>query len=559
MTPAALRTAVVLLPGALVACSQAQQVLPGQAYHATFEGRFIDQLEPPARVTEVGAKAPDSKALSGDAAKLSLLDVEGLVEAPAFEAYLEDVLARALEGYPFEPVPVRISIEASSRAMAWATPENRIFVTLGLLENLETEGQLATALAHEAGHVQLRHFAREDYLDSQRQAVTAGAGLAMVGVAVANTRVRERGDEYRLANTDPEETEENVAKLALARWLINGVSDQVVNGHWTRRQEEEADLFATDLIIDAGYDPRAPASLFQLLGRLWGQEQDFGAFLEAEQERASKELEALGGPVEAFEAAPARFVEIGLNAAKEAWRRMGSTHLSPEERQAAMLEYVRREYRGRRLEAAERQAEAERYRSALAAKLPEAVRARYRAASEAQRLLLEDKLAQAEDKARFAITGPTSDSAHTRAVMYMVRKAQGRHDDALANLERIGAGEFRPKRVFEFLAAEYLQRRRPEAALRVLDTAADQFGTDEPFLPSRIEVLLAMDRIEDARAVHERCRSAASPAIRGACDAVIEGVPQVAEAETAPTEGLSGVLEEVDTFFQGVMPAAGPE
>lgn len=542
---------VLLLPLALAGCAQVQRALPGVAYHTTFEGRFVDQLSAPdpEAPAEDGA---ETRALSGDAAKISLLEIEGVVRAPAFEAYLERVLTDALTAYPYELRPMDIVIEASDRASAWATPDGRLFVTLGLLENLESEGQLATALAHEAAHVQLGHFTRQDYFDSQRTLVTVGAGLAMIGLAASNLRLQETGGGKQLVDADPVETQTKVAQSAAIAWLVNGISDQVVNSHWTRRQEQQADLFAADLIIDAGHDPRAPADLFQLLGQLWGEEATFAEFLEAEQKRVGEELLALGHPVAIFDAAPAKILEIGASAAREAWRRFGFTHIDPDERRSAMLEYVRREYPGQRFKAAEREADGRRYQDALRTRLPEAVRAGHRAVHEAHRLLAEGDVAGAENKARLAIGGPTAGSAHTRTVMYLIRKGQGRHDDALANLERIAPDEFRPRRVFEFQAAEYLRLGRHSDALRVLDDGARQFGTEEPFWPLRIEVQLAMDDVEGAWETHAACRAAASGAVRDACNGAIEGAPQVAEAGTF---GLPGGLEQVKGFIGGFLPA----
>ena len=462
------------------------------------------------------------------------------------------MLAGALKAYPYDLQPMEIRIDASDRAAAWATPDDRIFVTLGLLENLESEGQLATALAHEAGHVQLGHFSRQEYFDGQRAAVTMGTGIAMIGLAVADLRTRNGGGGLQVYGADPQGTQLKIVQAAAVASLINGISDDVLNTHWSRRQEQQSDLFAADLIIAAGYHPRAPADLFQQLGKLWGQERDFESFLQAEQERMGKELAALENPFLALRAAPAKMFEVGLNVAGEAWRRFGLTHIDPEERQAAMLEYARREYKGERAKAAEREAEAARYEEALRTRLPTAVRERHRAAQQAQRLLAEGNVAEAEQKAQFAISGPTSGSAHTRAVMYMVRSAQGRHDEALANLESIARDEFRPRRVFEFQAAEYLRRQRYAEALRVLDAGAAQFATAEPFLAPRIDVQLAMGDVEGAWETYATCRSTASGANRSACDLSIEGAPKVAEADSY---GLSADLAKMKGFFGSFLPA----
>lgn len=560
MTPGRWAPAFFVLAAA-GACTQIQQALPGAPYHTSFEGRLIDQLEPPASPDEVAgrttdAEGDDAKALSGRGKPLSLLDSEGLVAAPAFEAYLQQILNRALEPYPYDLKPMTIGIDASGNVAAWATPGNEIYVTLGLLENLECEGELATVLAHEAGHVQLDHFFRSNYLEDQRNAVTASAGVAMVAVTASNMRLGRSGGKLTLVNADAKETEEKTAQAATLAWLINSASDQVLNGHWSRKQEQEADLFATDLAVAAGYNPRAPADLFQLLGRLWGEQLEYEAFLEAEGQRVGEDLAAQGTPIEVLNALAPRLVVFGATLKDEAWRRLGLGHIDIDERRTAVLEYGRREYRGQRVKAAEREAEAERYRNALRTGLPEAVRARHRAAHEAQRLLAEGKLAEAEERAQFAVTRPTAGSAHTRTVLYMVRKAQGRDDQALASLERI-RDAFRPRRVFEFQASEYLARERYDDALAILDAGARQFDTAEPFLPARIGVQVAMGRIEEAWQSHATCQQAASTALRSLCDAAIEGAPQIAGTESNVI-GLQERLADVKGFFGGLLPGSTP-
>ena len=209
--------------------------------------------------------------------------------------------------------------------------------------------------------------------------------------------------------------------------------------------------------------------------------------------------------------------------------------------------------RGNWAKAAEREAEAARYEEALRTRLPTAVRERHRAAQQAQRLLAEGNVAEAEQKAQFAISGPTSGSAHTRAVMYMVRSAQGRHDEALANLESIARDEFRPRRVFEFQAAEYLRRQRYAEALRVLDAGAAQFATAEPFLAPRIE-----RPVGDGR---RRGRLGRPTRPAGPRRAARTGLLAICRSKARPRSprrivyGLSADLAKMKGFFGSFLPA----
>ena len=62
---------------------------------------------------------------------------------------------------------------------AFALPGGQVFITAGLLKNLQTEGQLAGVLGHEIGHVVARHSAEQRYGHPGRQgSVSARHGAA---------------------------------------------------------------------------------------------------------------------------------------------------------------------------------------------------------------------------------------------------------------------------------------------------------------------------------------------------------------------------------------------
>ena len=129
----------------------------------------------------------------------------------------------------------RFRIVDSRQINAFALPGGFIYVNRGLIERAERLDELAGALAHEVGHVALRHSARQ----IEKQTKT--------GVAVElGCRLTD------LCNSD-------VARAAIQ------VGGAALFARYSRHDEAEADSQAVQLVVDAGIDPNGIPALFQRL------------------------------------------------------------------------------------------------------------------------------------------------------------------------------------------------------------------------------------------------------------------------------------------------------
>ncbi|HKV12379.1 MAG TPA: M48 family metalloprotease, partial [Thermoanaerobaculia bacterium] len=115
---------------------------------------------------------------------------------------------------------------------AFVLPGGQVFLTTGLLERLETEGQLAGVLAHEIGHVVARHAAEP--LEKQ-----AGATV--------------------LASYDPDLPASRNSPAVAA------LLGQMLDLRFSREDELEADRLGVRFLADAGYDSRSLAEARQIL------------------------------------------------------------------------------------------------------------------------------------------------------------------------------------------------------------------------------------------------------------------------------------------------------
>ena len=122
---------------------------------------------------------------------------------------------------------------------AFALPGGQIFITVGLLNIMETEGEVAGVLAHEIVHVVGRHSS-EQIAKTQLTQGLAGAAAAVL--------------------YDPE----NPGSAGAAQ--LAAVVGQMVTMKYGRDDELQADQVGVRIMADAGYDPRSMGTVMQKLG-----------------------------------------------------------------------------------------------------------------------------------------------------------------------------------------------------------------------------------------------------------------------------------------------------
>jgi predicted Zn-dependent protease len=127
----------------------------------------------------------------------------------------------------------------SQTVNAFALPGGQIFITLGLLNKLKTEAQLAGVLAHESGHVIQRHSA-------QQLAKGQLGNMLVLATAVGASDSQNPGRGYQAA-------------------MIAGLVNQMTQLHYSRQDESEADEWGLKLMTEAGYTPRAMLEVMHIL------------------------------------------------------------------------------------------------------------------------------------------------------------------------------------------------------------------------------------------------------------------------------------------------------
>jgi len=156
-----------------------------------------------------------------------------IVDQSNANAYI-DALGHQLTAHaPGDRFPYQFKIIADDAINAYALPGGSIYVTSGLINAARNEPQLAGALAHEIGHVVLRH------------------GTAEVSQAYAD----------RLSNSTRSRISVNDA---MSQLNIHFDRDSIPL-RYTREEERQADAVATQVMSGTGFDPQQLVQFFQIV------------------------------------------------------------------------------------------------------------------------------------------------------------------------------------------------------------------------------------------------------------------------------------------------------
>ncbi len=136
---------------------------------------------------------------------------------------------RAAAGYPWEFHCVN-----DKAINAFALPGGYVFVNRGTIEAADYDSQLAGVMAHELSHVILRHGTNQA---SKAQGLQLGLGAlgAVLGGGTRSALI------------------EQLASFSAGSVLLK----------YSRTAETQADVMGTQILYDAGYDPRAMAQFFE--------------------------------------------------------------------------------------------------------------------------------------------------------------------------------------------------------------------------------------------------------------------------------------------------------
>jgi hypothetical protein len=150
-------------------------------------------------------------------------------------AYIDRLGKTLAARAPGEKYPYQFKVINDKRINAFALPGGYVYINRGVIEAAASEAQLASVLAHEIGHVALRHGTNQ-----VSKAYIAQAPLAILGGVLGNNSVG-----------------------AVLAQLGVGFATNSILLKYSRDAERQADLMGTQILYDAGYDPRGAVEFFE--------------------------------------------------------------------------------------------------------------------------------------------------------------------------------------------------------------------------------------------------------------------------------------------------------
>ena len=133
-----------------------------------------------------------------------------------------------------------VTLLNSSLDNAFAVPGGYIYITRQLVDLMNNEAELAAVLGHEVGHVSARHSARRQET-AQRNQLLGILGQILSGAVFGNSALGQLGQQ------------------------IAGTAPQLATLSYSRNQEIEADQLGVSYLKEAGYDPKAMATVLRSL------------------------------------------------------------------------------------------------------------------------------------------------------------------------------------------------------------------------------------------------------------------------------------------------------
>src|SRR5262245_47346112 len=153
------------------------------------------------------------------------------------QAYIDSLGRQLASRAPGEKYPYQFKIVNDKSINAFALPGGFVYVNRGTIEAAQNEAQLASVIAHEIGHVALRHGTNQ----VTKAYATQGLASILGGVLGGNS----------------------VGSVLGQLGIGFGANSILLKN--SRDAERQADLMGAQILYDSGYDPTAMVAFFEKL------------------------------------------------------------------------------------------------------------------------------------------------------------------------------------------------------------------------------------------------------------------------------------------------------
>ena len=193
-------------------------------------------INPVTHKSELSLISEDQEIEMGRQSDKEVVATMGLYDDPRAQAYVA-TLGKKLAAKSERPnLPWTFRVIDDPVVNAFAIPGGFVYVTRGLMTHLNSEAELAAVMGHEIGHVTAKHSVSQ----------MSRAQLAQLGLGIGSV-------------LDP--------RVGQAAGILSqGVGLLFLK--FGRDDERQADDIGLRYMVNAGYDPRPMADVFDMLGRV---------------------------------------------------------------------------------------------------------------------------------------------------------------------------------------------------------------------------------------------------------------------------------------------------
>jgi predicted Zn-dependent protease len=478
-------------------------------------GKAIDVLKPASDYSEV---------LRGRPLALGIMRTraQGFVPSATLHEYVRGVMLKLLRGVNMPPsFNPEVHILAAPEFGGECTPDGTLIITVGLLEQLETEDELAFVIGHELAHAIYRHQAPDWYKKSQYYAVINGQAVdtiaaVRVGGAAGNDIMR---------------------GLDVAQHLEK-LSNNVLMPQMERGQEDAADALGFDLMVKAGYDPDASLTVMDKLAE---QEAEAAAAAAAARSAAnngdaqhsqSNLLGSIGsiGSTLLGGGRPSgdQIADLSIAAFDTAVDNMAedaTAHHPAKEREDLLSAYEFRAYRDIRPTTPTPLPWAPQSTSPLKGELVQLM-SHYTMAENAAAYIA-DASQGTDSGARSDITRstvpPTTDHAYTQFVASEYYDKNGQKPQSETALVKATQGSEPSWQIYSRLIDYYIAQHQYPKAQAAMDQAVARFDNSPVLYPKRITLYRVSGRQSDADALVPQCKQVDIKELSDACEKAAKG------------------------------------
>jgi beta-barrel assembly-enhancing protease len=240
-----------LAAAALSAAPRTALAYGGDAYSVSGKkGPYVKQVA--GRSFGLGG-GDGSMGLASDSANLGRYQA-ARIRMPQTEAKVAALLAKIDTQWPYaKGQPLQVHILGVDYYNAYSLADGSIVVAFGLLDQAQSDDEVAFVLAHELGHVRLGHFARQSPAEARKSAVNSAAEFLVVSSAL---QAGGMNSSAVAAATQAGATTD----------LLKFMTTVMVEPEHTRAQEDEADCIGYDLSQAASFSAdSASAKVFDTI------------------------------------------------------------------------------------------------------------------------------------------------------------------------------------------------------------------------------------------------------------------------------------------------------